>query len=209
MEGGAIMDNTTLGKGGGVYIGKSASFRKTGGVIYGKNAPDGNKNTAIASGWTRFLGHAVSIDTGEFPVFKFRDTTVKKYEKLTYTGTQSGDGVFGKGERWHDQYTLFRRNLFVGVISALFLGFFAFVILRKKVSIETTPKGKPLALIEAEALLTEREKDVLHLLLAGKTAKHISLELECSVSNINKLSEKIYRKLNVNSYSELLVKFKD
>jgi DNA-binding CsgD family transcriptional regulator len=210
MEGGVITDNTTKRNGGGVYVSRRASFKKTGGIIYG--------NTALGNRVSKFSGHAVSVDTIENSVFRFRDNTVKENERLTYTASITGDGVFGKGEKWQDPNTLFRRNLLIGIIMALLLGFLVFVFLRKKVFSKklvspelvpnTVPKEKSPALLEAETLLTNREKDVFYMFLSGKTAKQISQALNCSVSNINNHSEKIYRKLNVNSYTELLFKFK-
>ncbi|MCL2231222.1 MAG: hypothetical protein FWC01_09025 [Treponema sp.] len=41
MEGGAIMDNITQFNGGGVHSGGRGTFRKTGGTIYGAEAPQG------------------------------------------------------------------------------------------------------------------------------------------------------------------------
>ena len=208
MEGGSIMNNTAQRTGGGVYISDMATLRKTGGIIYGKNAPAGYRNTGIDYISSGFFAHAISVGERDFSVFRFRDDTVKENEVLTYTALISGKGVFGKGERWQDQYTGLRRNVLICFLAALVFGSFIFFFPRKKAFHKSQPtsKVKSQALIEAEKLLTDREKEILYLFLSGKAAREISQDLDCSVSNVNNYSERIYRKLKVQSRAELLVK---
>jgi hypothetical protein len=72
MTGGEIWGNTSTQDGGGVYLGVEPDapsyFIKTGGVIYGSNAPGGKQNTAAVK------GHALAF---------FRDELRKKNQDLT------------------------------------------------------------------------------------------------------------------------------
>jgi len=54
-----------------------------------------------------------------------------------------------------------------------------------------------------EANLTEREKDILHLLIKGLSYKEIAANLFISIETLNSHIKNIYRKLNVHSRSEL------
>ena len=46
MNGGEISGNSSYGMGGGVYVGSDSMFTKSGGTIYGVDAPRGKVNTA-------------------------------------------------------------------------------------------------------------------------------------------------------------------
>ena len=210
MEGGEIMNNSVSRTGGGVYISNRASFRKTAGTIYGENAPIGYRNTALGLNSPKPFGHAISVGGLEMPIFRFRDDTIKNDDSLSYTASYTSLGTFGKGEKWHDQYTMLRRYVLIGLMVLSIISGAVLIFLRKKrpAKKQSIQKEKSQAQIEAEALLTDREKDVLNLFLAGETARQIAQNLNCSISNINKRSESIYRKLNVNSREEILVKFK-
>ena len=203
MEGGSIINNTARRAGGGVFISGDSSFSKTGGVIYGNTAIEGYSTP-------KMYGHSIFVGFTDGFVRLYRNDALHENEILTYTGSPSGDGVFGKGEKWHTPQTIFRRNLFITVTVLLLVMSFGSIVFiyKKRSSLAEKPRTKTQALIEAEALLTEREKDVLRLLMSDKTARQISEDLGCSVSNVNNHSEKIYRKLNVNSYTELLVKLR-
>ena len=218
MEGGRIMGNSAHIQGGGVYIVNRAIFEKTGGIIYGINAEKDLRNIAVDYQDIKPHGHAILIGS---PAFRFRNDTIYENENLTFNNTNAGENIFGRGEKWHDQYTLMRRNLLIAGIVVLILGSLAFwkrafvFSLVKKAQPEispekanTKPKEKSPALIEAEGLLTDREKEIFYLLLSGKTAREISLDLNLSLSSINTHSEKIYRKLDIHSRTELMVKYK-
>jgi DNA-binding NarL/FixJ family response regulator len=58
-----------------------------------------------------------------------------------------------------------------------------------------------------ESHLTEREKEILHLLIKGNSYKEIASTLFISVETLNSHIKNIYRKLNVHSRSELTAKF--
>jgi DNA-binding NarL/FixJ family response regulator len=55
--------------------------------------------------------------------------------------------------------------------------------------------------------LTEREKEILQLLIKGNSYKEIASALFISVETLNSHIKNIYRKLNVHSRSELAAKF--
>lgn len=58
-----------------------------------------------------------------------------------------------------------------------------------------------------EANLTDREKEILQLLIEGMTYKQLSARIFISVETLNSHVKNIYRKLNVHSRSELAAKF--
>ena len=55
--------------------------------------------------------------------------------------------------------------------------------------------------------LTEREKEILHLLIEGLSYKELSAKIFISVETLNSHIKNIYRKLNVHSRSELTAKY--
>ncbi len=59
------------------------------------------------------------------------------------------------------------------------------------------------SLIVYEANLTEREKEILHLLIKGLSYKQIASDIFISIETLNSHIKNIYRKLNVHSRSEL------
>ena len=64
---------------------------------------------------------------------------------------------------------------------------------------------------EADAVitLTPREKDVFHMLLRGMKAKDIAAEFSITIWGANYFIKQIYRKLNVNSKTELVLRYFD
>ena len=62
------------------------------------------------------------------------------------------------------------------------------------------------ALID-ESVLTEREGQILRLLMKGNSYKEIATEIFISVETLNSHVKNIYRKLNVHSRSELAAKY--
>jgi DNA-binding CsgD family transcriptional regulator len=211
MEGGAIMDNTTQLTGAGVHLDSRSSFYKTGGIIYGINAPLAYRNTAIV-GYTssKIFGHAVSVELSESPGIHFRDDTVKENEVLSYSGANSGKGIFGKGERWDNPSTKTRRYLLIAALLTLVLSIPAVIIIRKKIIKSKLPRTgeKTKARLDAEKLLTHREKEVFDMFISGHTARKTAQSLQLSISSINFHSQNIYRKLDIQSRAELLVKYK-
>jgi DNA-binding CsgD family transcriptional regulator len=64
---------------------------------------------------------------------------------------------------------------------------------------------------EADAVitLTPREKEVFHMLLRGMKAKDIAAEFSITIWGVNYFIKQIYRKLNVNSKTELVLRYYD
>lgn len=57
--------------------------------------------------------------------------------------------------------------------------------------------------------LTSREKEVFHMLLKGMKAKDIAAEFSISIWGVNYFIKQIYRKLKVNSKTELVLRYYD
>ena len=57
--------------------------------------------------------------------------------------------------------------------------------------------------------LTPREKEVFHMLLKGMKAKEIAAEFSVTIWGANYFIKQIYRKLNVNSKTELVLRYYD
>lgn len=64
---------------------------------------------------------------------------------------------------------------------------------------------------EADAVitLTPRERKVFHMLLKGMKAKEIASEASISIWGANYFIKQIYRKLNVNSKTQLILEYFD
>ncbi|NCC66625.1 MAG: response regulator transcription factor [Clostridia bacterium] len=65
--------------------------------------------------------------------------------------------------------------------------------------------GEP---VERIALLTPRERDLFLLLLEGYTLKESAKQLSVKYSTVNTHMTGIYKKLNVNSRAELIIKYR-
>jgi len=57
--------------------------------------------------------------------------------------------------------------------------------------------------------LTPREQEVFHMLLRGMKAKEIAAEFSITVWGANYFIKQIYRKLNVNSKTQLILEYFD
>jgi DNA-binding CsgD family transcriptional regulator len=212
MEGGEILDNTASLFGGGVAVGSRASFKKTGGVIYGEDSGEGLRNTVIdGTGAPLIYGHAVCVSLPQKPLFQFRDDTVGKDDHVSYSGSPTGDGVFGEGEHWQLPGEDGRRFLLIGGIVVLVIGGFAVfcaVKARRKKQAAMTAGGMSSAVLdEIKRSLTPREKEVFDLLLTDRTLKVIAGELDISYSGVKFHTKKIYRKFDIQSRTELIVLF--
>jgi DNA-binding NarL/FixJ family response regulator len=62
---------------------------------------------------------------------------------------------------------------------------------------------------DAVMTLTSREKEVFHMLLKGMKAKDIAAEFSISIWGANYFIKQIYRKLKVNSKTELVLRYYD
>ncbi|NLT12704.1 MAG: hypothetical protein GXY05_00015 [Clostridiales bacterium] len=74
---------------------------------------------------------------------------------------------------------------------------------------ETSPKLLSGELLEQLALLTPRERDLFLLLLEGYTLKESAKQLSVKYSTANTHMTGIYKKLNVNSRAELIIRYRD
>jgi len=211
MEGGVIMNNTATGVGGGFVAGSRASFYKTGGIIYGSNAPKGYRNTALGHlSQPKIFGHAVVVCIFD-PVYKFRNDTVKENDNLSYTGTAIGNGTFNKGDKWDDPAKAARRGILIVILAALAAGITVFFIIRKIIKTQKIKKAKDAKTaldMELKKLkLSSREIEVCKLLLTELSLKEISYNLGITYSGVNFHAQNVYRKLNIQSRTELFVKF--
>jgi hypothetical protein len=98
MEGGIIRNNTARSSGGGFHTGSRGSFYKTGGIIYGKNAPLGLRNTSLEGNdviitFPKTYGHAVCVAATNLS-FLFRNDTVGEDDHLSFTGSPRADLPF-------------------------------------------------------------------------------------------------------------------
>jgi len=205
MEGGIIMNNTSQSQGGGFNTQVSGTFKKTGGIIYGTDAPGGYRNTVMeGSDYPVIYGHAVNVQHSISQTLRYRDDTIRENENLTYLGSPTGNGVFGKGEKWSRPGAGLNRLILICILTALALIISILIYLRKKQLKEAAINNT----VEPGVHLTPREKEVFNLLLSGYTARQIAKTLQLSVSSINFHSQNIYHKLGIHSCTELLTKFK-
>ena len=201
MEGGVIKDNTAMGVGGGVAAGGRASMRKTGGFIYGKNAPAGLRNTAIHGTYTPVVyGHALLIAS------RHRNDTVRENDNLSYMGNAASEGHFGENEKWAFNNRNPIRSIIVILIpiilvSGFLVFFFAYKAGKKK------PAGSETVSLN-DVDFTADEKKVLDFLLTDMSLKMIADRLDLTLAGVKYHCYKIYRKLNVKNRTELLVKYR-
>ncbi|MCL2721693.1 MAG: helix-turn-helix transcriptional regulator [Treponema sp.] len=210
MEGGVIKDNIATTIGGGFSTGSRGSFRKTGGIIYGSNAPEGLRNIALEGlGSPKSYGHAVIIVIFN-PAFQYRNDTVGENDNLSYIGMPRGNGIFGEGDKWDNPDKALIRLLSVIILTALILLTPLTIItikflLKKRFKKIQTEYSAPQ--IDYEKFgITSGEKKICELLLTELSAKEISKSLNLSYSTINFHTQNLYRKLEIQSRTELFVK---
>jgi len=220
MEGGAIMDNTAQFNGGGVHSGGRGTFKKTGGIIYGSNAPQGFRNIALNGPAQRkfpqIYGHAVSV-TVSGPKYWFRDNTVIEDDNLSYSNRGAlraeiylgANDAFGKGEKWNTSGRVFWTMILIIILTVLAVFIAASYIVRfysnrrfQKIQREYEPVK-----IDYEGLgFTPREREICELLLTEIPIKNIPVTLNVSKSTVNFHTRNLYRKLGIQSRTELFVK---
>jgi len=207
MEGGEIMNNTAYRSGGGFQTGSRGSFRKTGGIIYGSDAPPGYRNKVVnGSSSPKAFGHAVWVALIDHPPFHYRDKTVRENDNLSYIGSPTMNGVFGQGEKWEMPKTVNRSHYLIIVIASVlaFGGVLFFLISRRKN--KAISAGKTAA-IDSAVELSPREKNIFDLLLTELSTKQIAQKMELTYSGVNFHIQNLYAKLGVQSRTELLAKF--
>ena len=210
MEGGVIRNNTAYLSGGGFHTGSRGSFIKTGGIIYGNDAEEGLRNIAVNGLNTPFVfGHAVCVALVDKPSVQFRDNTVGQNDNLSYLGSATGNGVFGRGEKWYNPRTATQRMLFICISIGLVLALIIFFIVRKKIKKEQLqPEPVLKSIDQINVTFNTQEKNVLELLLKDLSIKMIALELGLTYKGVTYHSKKIYRKLNIKNRTELLLKYR-
>jgi DNA-binding CsgD family transcriptional regulator len=213
MEGGVIMANTARLNGGGIQIGGRGTFKKTGGIVYGSNAPAAYRNIALSgSGTPNTYRHAVSVTTGNTAYY--RNDTVGENDNLSYTGSPWGRiGVFGEGEKWDNLDKALRRRIIAIALPFLALAVCVFLIYRRitfkkllKIAQEaaaTTPET-----VFENVNMTGREREISTLLLTKLSMKQISVIMELTYATADYHARKLYRKLNIQGRTELLIKSK-
>jgi DNA-binding CsgD family transcriptional regulator len=210
MEGGVIMNNTARFTGGGFHTGSRGSFNKTGGVIYGSNAPAGYRNTALNGYSTpKIYGHSVCVAIVN-PLSQFRNDTVGENDKLSYTGVLRGNGIFGEGDKWDNPDKVFRRMLIAVILPVLALAVSLFFILRKRAYKKLMKRAQeavetPVTVFEG-VNLSPREKEVGKLLLTELSIKQIATVMKIAYVTVDFHSKKLYRKMGIQGRMELLLK---
>jgi DNA-binding CsgD family transcriptional regulator len=211
MEGGVIMNNTAYRSGGGFHTGGRGTFKKTGGIIYGSDAPVGYRNTVIdGTSHPIIYGHALcAAYTLKYEeLYAFRDDTVGENESLTFIGDPvlANLDLFGKGDKWSRSNEIQNKiNRFwwiIAIASVLALGgiLFLFIVKRKRQAI-------PAGAIKPAVKLSPREREIFNLLLTDLSTKQIADKLGLSYSGVNFHIQNLYRKLKLQSRTELLTKF--
>jgi DNA-binding CsgD family transcriptional regulator len=211
MEGGEIMNNTAYRSGGGFHTGSRGSFKKTGGIIYGSDAPAEYRNKVInGSGSPKTFGYAVCVALMDHPPFQYRDNTVRENDFLSYIGSPTVNGVFGEGEKWTIPKTI-SRPWWIIVIASLIATALAFGCVLFFLSVKRKQQAIPAentAAVEPLVELSPREREIFDLLLTDIPVKHIAHNLKITYSGVNFHIKNLYSKLNIQSRTELLVKFR-
>ena len=240
MEGGIIMDNSSRYNGAGFHAGSRGSFKKTGGIIYGKDAPLGLRNVSLegnilSKATPVTYAHALSLASYSKPQLFYRDDTVGEDDHLSYTGSARGTGVIGEGEKWDNTDRAFRMWLLKIILPVIAFVVVAFRLVLKMVLKKRLAKIKHKAdsapeidlenfvcMRRAEgpetntlpkqpspkglAVFTDREKEVCKLLLTELTFREIASVLNLSYSGVTFHSRNLYRKLGIQSRTELFLK---
>jgi DNA-binding CsgD family transcriptional regulator len=210
MEGGVIMNNTARVTGGALHLGSRASFKKTGGIIYGANAPAGYRNTAIeGDGSPKTYGHAVTVAILN-PAYQYRNDTVGENENLSYAGVPAGNGIFGTGDKWDNPDKALLRMLAAIILPVLAVAVCIFLLLRKRaykklMKIAQEAKDAAPKKVFENASLTDREKEIGPLLLSELKLKQIASVMKIAYTTADFHAKNLYKKLEVEGRTELLL----
>ena len=211
MEGGVIMNNTAQYNGGGLFVAGGGTFKKTGGIIYGSNAAAGFRNIVLeGAGSPKTYGHSVCVAV-IFPVlFSYRNDTVKENDNLSFNGTPAGWGLNGEGEKWTKPYQITIYRISVIILAVLIIGIPVFLIVLNNINKKRLKKVQmeySVPQIDYDNLnFTPREKKICELLLTDCTIKNIANTLDLTYSGTNFHIQNLYRKLEIQSRTELFVK---
>jgi DNA-binding CsgD family transcriptional regulator len=212
MEGGVIMNNAARMNGGGFHTGGRGSFKKTGGIVYGANAPAGYRNIALrGAGTPKTYGHAVCVAT-YYPSSQYRNDTVKENDNLSFIGGARGSNLIGAGEKWDNP-----NKTPQGMLLAIFLPVLTAAVSAIQVFRERALKKLAIAQEEADAMpetvfenadLTDREKAIGKFLLTKLSIKQIASVMQIAYTTVDYHAKNVYRKMEVQSRTELLVKLR-
>ncbi|GHV84574.1 hypothetical protein AGMMS50230_01820 [Spirochaetia bacterium] len=214
MEGGTIAGNTARLVGGGFHTGSRGSFKKTGGIIYGSDAADELANLALEGFFEpKIYGNAVSVSQLG-GIGYYRDDTVTEDSVLSYTGHDATNGVFGAGEKWSTSLPPSKSSrIFIIPIAAILAAFALFIVFKKRSAkvlrapAEAADQRAQIEQIAIEMKLSTRETEVFTLLLTEAPVKQIAHTLKISYSGVNFHTKNLYRKLGIQSRTELFAKF--
>jgi DNA-binding CsgD family transcriptional regulator len=199
MEDGVIMNNTASDGGGGFLAGSRGSFIKTGGIIYGKNAPEGYRNTAIKGrNNPKYYGHAIAVALVDMYPAQYRDDTVGEDDDLSYIASSVGNGVFGDGDNWNNYVKERRQRVMIILLFAVIFSTLIFFIVKK------THRQRKANFPQA---LSPREKEIINLLLTDMSIKEIAYALNISYSGVIFHVRNIYKKFGIRNRRELIVHF--
>jgi DNA-binding CsgD family transcriptional regulator len=206
MESGIIRNNSAYRAGGGFHAGSRASFNKTGGIIYGKEEPENYRNFAlIGAEEPVFYGHALSIALVDSPKAQYRDDTVDEHDNLSYIGSPTANGVFGKGEKWDNHIEETQQRVIIIILAIIILAALIFFLIKHNVLRWKTAESKILSIHDIK--LSPREKEIAEMLLSGMLIKEIAFNLGISYSTTTFHVKNLYRKLGIQNQTELLVKY--
>jgi DNA-binding CsgD family transcriptional regulator len=213
MEGGVIMNNTARITGGGFHTGSRGSFKKTGGIIYGSDAPDGYRNTALNGiGTPKSYGQAVCVAVIK-PAYQYRNETVGEDDYISYTGVPRGNGTF-TGDKWDNPNKVLLRMLTAIIIPVIAVAVCVFLIYRKrtykkllKIAKEAADKAPDFVFRNVD--LTDREKEIGVLLLSELSMKQIATVMKIAYTTADFHAKNLYKKLEIQSRTELLTKSRE
>jgi DNA-binding CsgD family transcriptional regulator len=198
MEDGIIMNNTASDGGGAFLAGSRGSFVKTGGIMYGKNAPEGYRNSVIKGrNNPKYYGHAIAVALVDMYPAQYRDDTVGEDDDLSYIASPVGNGIFGDGDNWNNYVKEHKQGVMIILLFAAILAALIFFIVRK------THRGKA----DFTQALSPREKEIINLLLTDMSLKEIAYDLSISYSGVIFHVRNIYKKFGIRNRRELIVDF--
>jgi DNA-binding CsgD family transcriptional regulator len=212
MEGGVIMNNIARSAGGGVYV-YGGTLIKTGGIIYGSDAPEGYRNISMGElGHSAYYAHAVLIVNLSYLALRYRNDTVGENDNLTYFGSPTGPGTFGRGERWSKPDRGLRRWIIISIIAALAIAIPIVIYIWRKtgkiIAAANIEASELRAIIKPGAKLSPRENEIFYLLLTALSVNQIANTLKITYSGANYHIQNLYNKLGIQSRTELLVKYR-
>jgi DNA-binding CsgD family transcriptional regulator len=193
-------------------------------ILEEPSAPE-KEHAALYSGDPVFYRELLRTNARLKPAGNAGKLEIRAAGERAYTGNVQTIKLYPEGSPFSDKnfslFTALPRAVFDRMVFAdnLRIAVFiaAFFIAGLAVSVFVMrERRRPIAAVPAEEIppvdleklgLSPREKDVYVLLLRGFTMRQIGLEFNISFSTVNSHCRAIYRKLGVNSRTEILVKY--